>query len=162
MKTKLVSREMGRGRVSFVPPTEGQGDASQDPASLALPSGLLARCWLVPVLLCSKEGCVSLQSCLRMASSMFFSFCFFIFIFIYFLKMYLLYLYEYTVFQVHQKRASDPISDGCESPCSCWELNSRPLQEQSVLLTTEPTLQPYFYFETGFLHVTLAVLERTM
>jgi len=32
--------------------------------------------------------------------------------------------------------------DGCEPPCSCWELNSGPLEEQSVLLTTEPSLQP--------------------
>jgi hypothetical protein len=44
--------------------------------------------------------------------------------------------------QTHQKRASDPITDGCESPCGCWELNSGPLEEQSVLLTTEPSLQP--------------------
>jgi hypothetical protein len=41
----------------------------------------------------------------------------------------------------HQK-ASDPIIDGCEPPCGCWELNSGPLEEQSVLLTTEPSLQP--------------------
>ena len=26
--------------------------------------------------------------------------------------------------------------------CSCWELNSGPLEMQSVLLTTEPSLQP--------------------
>ncbi|XP_063128212.1 dynein regulatory complex protein 8 isoform X4 [Rattus norvegicus] len=44
--------------------------------------------------------------------------------------------------QTHQKRTSDPITDGCELPCSCWELNSGPLEEQSVLLTTEPSLQP--------------------
>ena len=29
-----------------------------------------------------------------------------------------------------------------ESPCGCWELNPDPLEEQSVLLTAEPTLQP--------------------
>jgi hypothetical protein len=34
--------------------------------------------------------------------------------------------------------ALDPITDGCEPPCSCWELNSGPLEEQSVLLTSEP------------------------
>jgi hypothetical protein len=44
--------------------------------------------------------------------------------------------------QSHQKRASDPITDGCEPPCGCWELNSVPLEEQSVLLPTEPSLQP--------------------
>ena len=26
--------------------------------------------------------------------------------------------------QTHHKRASDPITDGCEPPCGCWELNS--------------------------------------
>ena len=39
-----------------------------------------------------------------------------------------------------QKRVSDPITDGCEPPCNCWELNSGPLEEQVVLLTTEPSL----------------------
>ncbi|XP_057616168.1 zinc finger protein 793-like [Chionomys nivalis] len=41
-----------------------------------------------------------------------------------------------------QKRAPDPITDGCEPPCGCWELNSGPLEEQSMLLTSEPFLQP--------------------
>jgi hypothetical protein len=27
-------------------------------------------------------------------------------------------------------------------PCGCWELNSGPLEEKSVLLTTKPSLQP--------------------
>ena len=40
-----------------------------------------------------------------------------------------------------QKRASDPIIDGCEPPWGCWELNSVPVEEQLVLLTTEPSLQ---------------------
>jgi hypothetical protein len=30
----------------------------------------------------------------------------------------------------------------CEPPCGCWGLNSGPLEEQSVLLTAEPPLQP--------------------
>jgi hypothetical protein len=42
--------------------------------------------------------------------------------------------------QTHQKRAPDLITDGCEPPCGGWELNSGPLEEQSVLLTTEPSL----------------------
>jgi hypothetical protein len=37
---------------------------------------------------------------------------------------------------------SDIVMDGCEPPCGCWELNSGPLEEQSVLLTAEPLLQP--------------------
>ena len=43
-----------------------------------------------------------------------------------------------------QKRASDPTIDGCEPSCACWELNSGPQEEQPVvLLTTEPSLQPF-------------------
>jgi len=43
----------------------------------------------------------------------------------------LLIIYKYTVAVFrHQKRASDPITDGCEPPCGCWELNSGPLEEQ--------------------------------
>ena len=41
-----------------------------------------------------------------------------------------------------QKTAPDLIPDGCEPPCGCWELNSGPLEEQTMLLTTEPSLQP--------------------
>jgi hypothetical protein len=48
--------------------------------------------------------------------------------------------------QTHQKRAPDPITDGCEPPCGCWELNSGPLEEQSVLLIAEPSLQPRYIF----------------
>ena len=43
-----------------------------------------------------------------------------------------------------QKRAPDLITDGCEPPCGCWELDLGPLEEQSVLLTTEPSLQSQF------------------
>ncbi|XP_075811678.1 all-trans retinoic acid-induced differentiation factor isoform X1 [Microtus pennsylvanicus] len=42
----------------------------------------------------------------------------------------------------HQKRAPDLITDGCEPPCGCWELNSGPLEEKPVLLTAESFLQP--------------------
>jgi hypothetical protein len=42
----------------------------------------------------------------------------------------------------HEKSAADPVTDGCEPPCDCWELNSGPLEEQPVLLTNEPSLQP--------------------
>jgi hypothetical protein len=40
------------------------------------------------------------------------------------------------------EEAQDFTTDGCEPPCGCWELNSGPLEEQPVLLTTEPSLQP--------------------
>jgi hypothetical protein len=39
-----------------------------------------------------------------------------------------------------QKRAPDLIIDGCEPPCDYWEFNSGPLEQQPVLLTTEPLL----------------------
>jgi hypothetical protein len=41
-----------------------------------------------------------------------------------------------------QKRALDLTTDGCELPCGCWELNPGPLEEQPVLLSSEPSLQP--------------------
>jgi hypothetical protein len=47
-----------------------------------------------------------------------------------------------------QKRAPDLIIEGYELPCGCWKLNSEPLEEQSVLLTTEPSLQPQFQTST--------------
>ena len=43
---------------------------------------------------------------------------------------------------MHQKRVSDLITGGCEPPCGCWDLNSGPLEEQSVLLPAEPSRQP--------------------
>ena len=54
------------------------------------------------------------------------------------------YLYECTVavFRHTRKGESDLITDGCESPSGCWELNSGPLVEQSVLLTAKPSLLP--------------------
>jgi hypothetical protein len=36
--------------------------------------------------------------------------------------------------------------DGCELPCGCGGSNSVPLQEQPVLLTAEPSLQPHPLF----------------
>ena len=42
--------------------------------------------------------------------------------------------------QTQQKRALDPIKDGCEPPCGCWELNSGPLEGPK--LTSEPSFQP--------------------
>jgi hypothetical protein len=39
----------------------------------------------------------------------------------------------------------------CEPPCSCWELNSGPLEEQSMLLTAGPFLLLLFWFGLVFL-----------
>ena len=43
---------------------------------------------------------------------------------------------------MQQNRVSDLTTGGCKPPCGCWNLNSGPLEEQSVLLTAEP-LQPW-------------------
>jgi hypothetical protein len=48
---------------------------------------------------------------------------------------------------MHHKRASDSITGGCETTCGCWDLNSGPLEEQSVLLPAESShLPPCFLF----------------
>jgi hypothetical protein len=85
--------------------------------------------------------------------------------------------------------------EGCELPSGCWNPNFSVLQEQPVLLTVEPSLQPwivcfnfffdlpslqgvhckaisndmpplevffFWFFETGFLCIALAVLELTL
>jgi hypothetical protein len=44
---------------------------------------------------------------------------------------------------IHQE-AQNLIIDGCEPPYGCWELNSGPLEEQSVLLTI--SLAPSLHF----------------
>jgi hypothetical protein len=76
-----------------------------------------------------------------------------------FLGFFFLVLFCFVLFYVwvhcyclhaHQKRTSNPSTDGCKPPCGCWKLNSGPLVEQSVLLTTEPSLQPpWFCFFNG-------------
>jgi hypothetical protein len=53
-------------------------------------------------------------------------------------------IYLFIICKHTLKRASDLIMDGCESPCGWWDLNSGPSEEQLVLLTTEPSLQPAY------------------
>ena len=53
---------------------------------------------------------------------------------------------------MHQKRASDLFTDGCEPPCGCWDLNFRPLEEQSGALThwaISPAPVVVVYFKNG-------------
>ncbi|KAL6091584.1 hypothetical protein STEG23_001239 [Scotinomys teguina] len=48
---------------------------------------------------------------------------------------------------LEQMQVSDPlkrVTDICEPPCGCWELNLGPLKKQSVLLTAEPSFQQRF------------------
>ena len=61
-----------------------------------------------------------------------------------FKKICLFYVCECTVALFRNTRRSDPITDGCEPLCGCWELNLGPLEEQSALLTSEPPLQPQY------------------
>lgn len=44
------------------------------------------------------------------------------------------------------------VTDGCKSSCACWESILDPLKEHTVLLTTEPSLQP----------LAMYVLERVL
>jgi hypothetical protein len=44
---------------------------------------------------------------------------------------------------LRQKWASDPIIDGCKPSHDFWGLDSGPLEEQTMLLPTEPSLWPY-------------------
>jgi hypothetical protein len=73
--------------------------------------------------------------------------------FLFLLKNYLVILFYMSTQQLPSD--TDSIIDGCEPPCGSWGLNSGPLEEQSVLLTSEPSLQPSFFFKTGFLYVLL-------
>jgi hypothetical protein len=46
---------------------------------------------------------------------------------------------------------SDPITDGYDPPCGCWELISGPLEEQSVLLklshlSSHSPISIYYYY----------------
>ena len=60
--------------------------------------------------------------------------------FFYFFMVYL------SLFYVHWcegiRSPGTGFSDSYELPCGCWELNPGPREEQSVLLTAEPSLQP--------------------
>jgi hypothetical protein len=51
-----------------------------------------------------------------------------------------------------QKRALYPITDGCEPPCGCWELNSGPLEEQPPLQSPQFLMfkarEPFVIFHT--------------
>jgi hypothetical protein len=57
-----------------------------------------------------------------------------------FIYLFIINKYIVAVFRHTKKMASNLITDGCEPPCGCWDLNSGPLEEQSMLLTAEPFL----------------------
>jgi hypothetical protein len=82
----------------------------------------------------------------------------FLYTFIYFMCMsihaLIYFIYMSKLLLKHQKRSSDLITDGCEPPCGCWELNSGPVEEQPVLLTAEPSPQPTA-FQVSLLEIRL-------
>ena len=51
------------------------------------------------------------------------------------------------------------ITDSCELPCGCWDLNIGPLEEQPMFLITEPSLQPCDVFFWSFF-IWESVLQR--
>jgi hypothetical protein len=57
-------------------------------------------------------------------------------------KIYYIYSVPPACMPAGQKRAPNLTIDGYEPPGGCWELNSGPVEEQPVLLTAEPSLQP--------------------
>jgi hypothetical protein len=48
--------------------------------------------------------------------------------------------YLYGILSLSSDTPEEGITDGCEPPCGCWEMNSGPLEEQSVLSTAEPSI----------------------
>lgn len=54
-----------------------------------------------------------------------------------------------TLYETHQKRALDTITDGCVPAWGFWELNSGPPEEWSVILITEPSCKPLNNFLKG-------------
>jgi hypothetical protein len=53
--------------------------------------------------------------------------------------------YTVAIFRCTRRGRQISFTGGCEPPCSCWDLNSGPSQEQSVLLPAEPSRQPLKY-----------------
>ena len=115
---------------------------------------------------CRGTGCVikapRRRGCLALLFFPFFSFlflslniCIYTYIHTYIHKDLFIIIHKYTsCLQMHQKKVSDLITGVCKPPCGCWDLNSGPLEEQSALLTTEPSHQPFFllllFFKIGY------------
>jgi hypothetical protein len=51
-------------------------------------------------------------------------------------------VYAVAIFRHSRRGHQIFVTDGCEPPRGCWDLNLGPLEEQSVLLTAEPSHQP--------------------
>jgi hypothetical protein len=63
-------------------------------------------------------------------------FCLSSILFFFFKDLFIYYMEVHcSCLQTLQKRESDFVTDGCEPPCGCWDLNSGPSEEQSGALT---------------------------
>jgi hypothetical protein len=62
-------------------------------------------------------------------------------------KIYLLIIRKYTVavFRHSRRRHQISLRTAVWATMCCWDLNSGPSEEQSVLLTAEPSLQPQHF-----------------
>lgn len=61
----------------------------------------------------------------------------------YFIYFYVMYVGDLTLCLREVVRSHETgVIDSCEPPCGCWELHPHPQEDQLVLLTTEPFLQP--------------------
>jgi hypothetical protein len=66
-----------------------------------------------------------------------------------------MYLFVFLCISVHWCSAYMRVHvsvDSCELPCGCWELNPGTLEEQPVLLTTEPSLQAPIFFVSFYVY----------
>ena len=103
---------------------------------------LCLRCWIIGVALRVKLGFLFLR------------------------LIYLFYVYKCSICidNFMPEEASEPTINGCEPPCGYWELNSGPLEEQPVRLTSEPSVQPQnwvfmFCLEMDLVHARCSAAE---
>ena len=81
---------------------------------------------VIYLFLAKKEGptCTERKACLWEESL----YCQAFYLFIYFKDSFIYYILVHCSWlQTLQKKASDFVTDGCEPPCGCWDLNSGPL-----------------------------------
>ena len=65
---------------------------------------------------------------------------------VFFLKEFIFFIIHLTLFYMLWfegiRSPGTGVTNSCELPCGCWDLNLGLLEEQPVLLTAEPSLQP--------------------
>ena len=55
-------------------------------------------------------------------------------------------MYVFVVTRRGHQITSTGVTESCEPPCGCWELNPGPLEVQPMFLITEPSLHPPWVF----------------